>query len=165
MGSYTSNKGLIRVRFILDPDPVSNKRLDPDPVNIRPDPQPCQRLARLSIFVSLVSPHASSRATPKKTFLEFIYDFKFQLLLTWVGQGKVLEYKFATQHRTTNLLASRIIFHKKSLKIVNTFYSLNLRWEFIKENKKVRKQEKKNLIKKTIKKNEKMKKTRTRPRK
>ena len=25
----------------LDPDPVCYKRLDPDPVNIRPDPEPC----------------------------------------------------------------------------------------------------------------------------
>ena len=25
----------------LDPDPVCPERLDPDPVNIRPDPKPC----------------------------------------------------------------------------------------------------------------------------
>ena len=29
------------LKEFMDPDPVCPERLDPDPVNIRPDPQPC----------------------------------------------------------------------------------------------------------------------------
>ena len=43
----------IRIRFSrLDPDPVFPESLDPEPVNIRPDPKPCQSVSRQSAGLS-----------------------------------------------------------------------------------------------------------------
>ena len=37
----------------IDPDPVCPERLDPDPVNIRPDPQPCLQALYLKRIMTL----------------------------------------------------------------------------------------------------------------
>ena len=47
------------LKKFMDPDPVCPERLDPDPVNIRPDPQPCLQHSPALPFHLASSGHVS----------------------------------------------------------------------------------------------------------
>ena len=54
-GFLPGSESVFGLEKFMNPDPVCPKRLDPDPVNIRPDPKPCSPAHSLPVSLSLLS--------------------------------------------------------------------------------------------------------------